>query len=118
MSTIWWTGPPLVPPGSHIAGRIVGFLEGEAGSTLAVQLLPLPLEPLDRGLVRELLPVHLGQNHCILPWRRQVLRNPALSPPPSDPQGPGLALLPQIHESSSIVLLGVQTEPSSLRLKF
>lgn len=70
--------PPLVPPESHIAGRVMGFLEGEPGSALAVQLLPLPLEPLDGGLVRELLSVHLGQNHRVLPWRREVVTNPAL----------------------------------------
>lgn len=99
--------PPGPMVGSHIAGRVMGFLEGESGSALAAQLLPLPLEPLDGRLARELLPIHLGQNHRVLPWRKEALRNPALqrpSPSLSDPGGPGLALLPLTRESSPALL--------------
>lgn len=61
------------PWGPHIAGGVVGLLEGESGTALAAQLQPLPLEPLDGRFGRQLFPIQLGHDHSILSWEEGVM---------------------------------------------
>lgn len=108
-------GPPPAK-GPHIAGRIVRLLQGEAGSGLGAQLLPFPLEPFDGRFARELLPVHLGRDHHVLPWRREGglerLWGDLLHPPPSD-----LHSIPPPSDLCSFSLLHQTRTPRSELLR-